>query len=506
MTPTRLTNWLDQATGRVTMYRLVLVILAAIAAVSLVLAGLGQLSYSLPDLALSLVVTVVATGASSVLVALAFRAKPHLESAAITGLLLFFVLPPTREPAALGILALAAVIASLSKFVLAVRGRHIFNPAALGALVVTATGLTFSGWWTSTAIMLPFVAVGAFLVLYRTRRLTMGIVFIVLAAAIIVVRMVSTGSEIWPAIVIAFTSYPIVFLAGFMLSEPLTLPPRRWQQFGLAALVAVLVAVPFNVGTLLYSSPQLALVLGNLVAFFFGQRRALKLTLLSKRQLTPSTYEFSFQPAHPVAFRPGQYMELTLPHGRTDARGSRRVFSISSAPGRDAPITFAIKVGPSSFKKALLALDEGSVIRGTSVGGDFALPSDPTTPVLLVAGGIGITPFTSQLENARLNGHARDVVVVYSVSDAAELAYADVLESSGVRVVLLSPNRPERLPSGWTWAGNGRVTRELIATEIPDAASRRAFVSGSPALVNSVRGILRSAGTKRVTADYFSGY
>jgi len=505
MKPNAVTNWLDRVTGRVTMYRLVLVVLAIIAAVSLVLAGLGQLSYPLPALALSLVVTVAVTVASSVLVALAFRAKPHLESAAITGLLLFFVLPPSVEPAALGVLAIAAVIASLSKFVLAVRGRHLFNPAAIAALIVTATGLTFSGWWTSTAVLLPFVAVGAFLVLYRTRRLAMGLVFIVLAAAIIVARMVSTGSELWPAVITAFTSYPIVFLAGFMLSEPLTLPPRRWQQLGFAALVAVLLAVPFNVGPL-YSSPQLALVVGNLVAFFFGQRRALKLTLLNKRQLTPSTWEFSFQPAHPVSFRPGQYMELTLPHGRTDARGSRRVFSISSAPARDAPITFAIKTGPSSFKTALLALPKGSVVRGTSVGGDFALPSDPSTPVLLVAGGIGITPFSSQLDNARLAGHDRDVVVVYSVSDASELAYAEVLESSGARVVLLSPNRPERLPNGWTWAGNGRITRELLEAEVPDAASRRAYVSGSPALVNSVRGILRSAGAKRVTADYFSGY
>lgn len=500
-------QWLDRVTGRVTMYRLVLILLGVIAVVALALSAAGQLAYTVPQLVATLIVALGVSTASSWLFARLFRARAHLESSVITGLLLFFVLVPSSETGSLLILALAAALASLSKFVLAFRGRHIFNPAAIGAVLVTATGLGFSGWWVATLVLLPVVAIAAFIVLYRTRRLGLGLVFIVLAASIIVARMVSTGSDLGSAIVTAFTSYPIVFLAGFMLSEPLTLPPRRWQQLGLAALVAVLFAVPFSVGPV-YSSPQLALVIGNLVAFFFGQRRAIRLGLLEKRQLTPTTWEFAFQPASRVRFRPGQYMELTLPHSRSDRRGSRRVFSISSAPTAEGPVTFAIKFGEkgSSFKRALLELPIGESVRATSVGGDFALPKDAAAPVLLVAGGIGITPFSSQLEHARQTGPARDVVVVYSVSDNAELAYADVLESSGARVVLVSPDRPASLPESWTWAGSGRITRDLLAAQVPDATTRRAFVSGPPSLVNDVRGILRSLGSRRVTTDYFSGY
>lgn len=496
---------LDSLTGRVTMYRLVLLALGALTLVAVVLAALGQLAYTLPQLLASLAVALVVTVGTGILFALLFRTRPHLESSVITGVLIFYVLLPTIDPGQLLAIAIAGAVASASKYLLAIRGRHIFNPAAIGALVVTATGLTYSGWWAATPYLLPVVAIGAFLVLYRTRRLGMGAIFIVIAAAIIVVRMMGSGSDLGSALSTAFTSYPLVFLVGFMLSEPLTLPPRRWQQFGIAALVAVLLAVPFNIAEVFFSSPQLALVIGNLVAFFFGQRRGIRLTLENSRQLTPTTWEFAFRPAKPVTFRAGQYMELTLPHGRSDARGSRRVFSISSAPG-DGLVTFAIKTGPSSFKRALLALTPGSVVRGTSVGGDFALPSDPATPVLLVAGGIGITPFSSQLAEATVLGHERDVVVVYTVSDATELAYADVLTSSGVRVILLSPTAPAALPPHWSWAGNGRIDRDLLQGEVPDAAARRAFVSGPPALVNDVRGTLRSLGAKRVTADYFSGY
>ena len=502
---TTLKQRLDAVTGRVTMYRLVLLALAALTLVSLVLAAAGQLAYTLPQLLASLAVSVIVTVATGILFALLFRTRPHLESSVITGVLIFYVLLPTVEPGQLIAIAIAGAIASLSKYVLAIRGRHVFNPAAIGAFIVTAFGLTFSGWWAATPYLLPVVVIGAFLVLYRTRRLGMGVLFVVVAVGIIAGRMMSTGSDPVTAITTAFTSYPIVFLVGFMLSEPLTLPPRRWQQFGIAVLVAILLAVPFSIAGVIFSSPQLALVIGNLVAFFFGQRRGISLTLESSKQLTPTTWEFAFQPAKPVSFRPGQYMELTLPHGRSDGRGSRRIFSISSAPGA-GPITFAIKDGPSSFKRALLALAPGAVVRGTSVGGDFALPADPSTPTLLIAGGIGITPFSSQLADATARGHERDVVVVYSVSDAAELAYSDVLASSGVRVILLAPNAPKALPANWSWAGNGRIDRELLQREVPDAAGRRAFVSGPPGLVNDVRGTLRSLGAKRVTADYFSGY
>jgi ferredoxin-NADP reductase len=125
---------------------------------------------------------------------------------------------------------------------------------------------------------------------------------------------------------------------------------------------------------------------------------------------------------------------------------------------------------------------------------------------LLVAGGIGITPFSSQLAHAAAAGHERDVVVVYAVRDTADLAYAEVLEGSGAKVVLVAPEAPDVLPRNWHYAGPGRITRELLQATVPDVATRKAFVSGSPALVEDVRRMLAKLGSKRVVTDYFSGY
>lgn len=508
-------QWLDRVTGAVTMYSLLLIVLGAITVLSLVLSLFGQMSgYSPLAIVVTNVVAVGVTVGTSILFGLVFRATPHLESAIITGVLLFFLFPPTLDPQQLAGVAVAGAVASLSKYVLAIRGRHVANPAAIGAVVASLTGLNFASWWVATPYLLPLVAIGAFLVLYRTQRFSMAGVFIGVAVVIWVGRYLLQGSDLAAGLSFVLLSYPTIFLAGFMLTEPLTLPPRRWQQLLIAAVVGVLFASTFAIGPVvpgwpvLYSSPELALVVGNVIAFFFGQRRAIRLEYLGKRELSPSTWELSFQPSRPVRFLPGQYMELTIPHRKADFRGSRRYFSIASAPTADGPITFAITVPskPSSFKRALLDLEPGADVRGTGVGGDFALPRDVAQPLLLVAGGIGITPFASQLAHAAERGEKRDVTVVYATSTPGALPYQELLERTGARVILFAPDAPSPLPAGWTHGGTGRVTAEGIAATVPDAARRRAFVSGPPALVNDIRRALRAQGVRRVHTDYFSGY
>ena len=498
-------SWLDRVTGRFTMYRTVTLLLLAITVNGFVASLAGGLFYTPLELAASLAVAVAVSVLGSWLFARLFRSRAHLESALITGLLLFIVLEPSLEPLQLLAVAIAAVVASASKYLLAWRGRHIFNPAAIGALVVTIPVLTYGVWWVGSPFILPLVAISAVIVLYRTRRLEMGLVFLVVVLVVYAVRWSLTGQGALEGIEVALLSAPFVFFAGFMLSEPLTMPPLKKQQLGYAVTIALLASLSFHLGPV-YSSPQLALVVGNLIAFFFGQRRDIRLSLVEKTQLTPTTWEFSFRPARPVRFTPGQYMELTVPHKKADLKGLRRVFSISSAPGTDALLTFALKITDevSSFKRALLALEPGSAVRGTLVAGDFVLPS-PSTPLLLVAGGIGITPFASQLAHDQASGLDRDVVVAYAVSDPAELAYSALLQKSGARVIVAAPTKPATLPTGWVYAGP-RLTGEVLSEHVPDLATRRTFISGPPSLVNTLRVTLRKLGAKRVTTDYFSGY
>lgn len=507
-------RWLDRMTGMVTMYKLILVLLIVLAVFSLVVSIAGLLTYPPLTLIVSAAVAVLITVVASFVGATIARVTPHTESALITGLLVFFVMLPKFDLVGLSGIAVAALVAGASKYVLAWRGRHIFNPTAIGALVPTViffatfNGMSWGNWWVGTPMLQPVIFVGVLLILYRTQRLTLGLSFIALALTLAVAVAMSSGQDFGAAIFQAAFQSPIIFFAGFMLSEPLTLPPRRWQQLLEVVIVALLFTVPIAFLGPLSNSPLFALLVGNLVGFAFGQRRAIRLAFIGKTQLNPTTFELAFQPSRPLKFLPGQYMELTIPHRRADFRGSRRYFSISSAPTDDGPITFAITrpAKASSFKTALLALEPGALVHGTSVGGDFALPREVDEPLLLIAGGIGITPFASQLAHATERGEKRDVVVVYANSAQGDLPYGALLEASGARVVLFAPAAPTPLPAGWVYGGPGRVTGEAVASAVPDAAKRRTFISGPPALVADLRKALRGLGARRVHTDYFSGY
>lgn len=501
-----MTAWLDRILGRVTMYMLVIIALALIGVAAIVGSLIGQVSYPVPDILASAAVLVVVSIASNWLIGRIFRVAPQTSSSIITGLLLLFIFAPTLEPAGLGTLALAAVVASATKYLLAIRGRHVFNPAAAAAFIVGLVppllGSTFVTWWVGTSFLLPFATVGALAILFRTRKLWLGLTFVAVATVGWGVTFAGNGLAFTDGLTFALLQYPAVFFAGFMLSEPLTLPPRRWQQLLEAVVVGALFALSFNFFGLFSASPQFALLIGNLLAFFFGQRRGIRLSYVGKRQLAPTSWEFEFAPASPVRFTPGQFMELTLPHQKPDARGWRRVFSIASAPGPTVRFGIRLPEKASSFKRALLDLEPGAKVSATSVGGDFVLPKGDS-PVLLVAGGIGITPYISQLEQVR----SRDVALVYAISTPDDLAYADLIAKAGCSsVTVVSAAKPPKLPKGWAWVEAQRLTGDQLLAAVPDVRTRHTYLSGTPAMVGALKTALRRAGVRRIHTDVFVGY
>ena len=351
--------------------------------------------------------------------------------------------------------------------------------------------------------------------LWRTEKVRVVALFLVVAVGVGVLRtavqyqqagITVAGAEIVGPVIWAS---PFLFLGAFMLSEPLTLPPRRWQQLSVAALVGVLAGWPIDLGAVSLGQER-ALLIGNLLAFAFTFRTAVRLTLIGRRHLTPTVQELSFRAKRPLRFDPGQFLELDVPHHRPDARGTRREFSIVSAPA-DAPevrVAFrdAVTAGKaqSSYKKALAEVTEGSSLAVTGVWGDFLLPSSTTSPVLMVAAGIGVTPFVSQLRQGRLTDQDRDVVLVYVAAEASELVFRDEIEASGVPVIVFTRDEPDQLPSHWRWARGVRLDADGLLRVVPDIAMRHAYISGPPRLIADLAPALDKA--RSITTDAFSGY
>nr|WP_236571238.1 FAD-dependent oxidoreductase [Microbacterium hydrocarbonoxydans] len=508
--------------GGISMYRLVLFSLLTLAIIAVVLSSLGVIVSPTPIeilasfVVLALVISAVDAGAQRVL-----RLPWRIESSLVTALILLFVLRPGTEPLALLGLAIAGAVASLSKYLIAWRGRHILNPAAFGAAVVSILGSfgafewlgTSSSWWVGTPSMFLPVLVLGLAVLWRTEKVRVVATFLLVAVLVSVGRQAVQAQEfsidfdLASAFSFALLQSPFLFLGAFMLSEPLTLPPRRWQQFSVAALVGVLAGWPIAVGGLFTLGQERALLVGNLLAFAFALRGSVRLVLEKREFITPTAQELTFRAKGKVRFLAGQYLELDVPHSRPDARGTRREFSIVSAPADLPTLRIAYKDGdqkhPSSYKRALAAAEPGATLAVTGTWGDFLLPRSEA-PVLMVAAGIGVTPFVSQLRQLQATGQHRDVVLVYVASDSSELAFRDEIAAAGARVIAFTRDEPTRLPDHWSWAQGARLDARELERFVPDLASRHAYISGPPRLIADLAPALQKART--LTTDAFAGY
>lgn len=518
---TSLWNRVFAVLGRVSMYRLALLSLAGLALVAFVVSFFQLVAPTPAELLASAALLAAVCALVDAVAQAVVRLPWRIESSLITAGILLFILRPTLEPAGLAGIALAAAVASLSKYVLAWRGRHIFNPAAAGAAVLTIVSIWLpdlgaSSWWVGTPVLAAPVLILGLAVLVRTEKVRVISVFLVVAVAVGVARtatqyqqaglQIETMDILWPVL----WSSPFLFLGAFMLSEPLTMPPRRWQQFTVAALVGVLAGWPIDLGAISLGQER-ALLVGNLLAFAFAfsMRSAVKLTLESRAELTPTVQALTFRARRRLAFVPGQYLELDVPHRHPDARGTRREFSIASAP-EDLPLlTVAFREVPgaksqSSYKKALAQVTAGDALAVTGVWGDFILPKKPSSAVLMVAAGIGITPFVSQLRHVRLAEHDRDIVLVYVASEASELAFRDELEASGVPTIIFTRDEPQNLPRHWRWARGVRLDAAGLEQVVPDISARHVYISGPAGLIADLAPALEHA--RSITTDAFSGY
>src|SRR5947209_8489909 len=131
----------------------------------------------------------------------------------------------------------------------------------------------------------------------------------------------------------------------------------------------------------------------------------MKLTLTEIRPESSDVTSFLFEPDGELAWQAGQYLRYTLPHPDADDRGVQRYFTASSAPHeRHVRLTTrrAVERG-STFKRALFGLEPGTTVEADAPAGSFTI-AEPEGRYLLVAGGIGITPFRAILADLARRG------------------------------------------------------------------------------------------------------
>ncbi|AZZ83251.1 MULTISPECIES: oxidoreductase [Gordonia] len=510
----------DATRRHLTPYRAVLCGLVLLAVAAFVVSAVdADFGYGPDELAVWLLVAVGVSGLATYLLAAVFRVPPNSDSWLITGLILFFVVPGGSVDTAVATVATAAVIAAASKYVLAWRRRLILNPAVAGAVGCYALayagvdGLSYPFWWVAAEpLLIPMIVIGAAVVTLVREWLLVAVFLVASLVTIGVVELVRGGQDLSTWVV----SSPMLFVAAVMLPEPLTSPARQPHRLIYAALVGVLMHCQYTVEVTdsytLAFVPEIALLVGSLYAFAvrLATRTARRVRLdVETASLADRTYVLRGEPAGGApSFRAGQWSSVSVPRWSAPVwTGSRRVFSFVSAP-REAPVEFGFTVAgvPSSFKAALI---DGRARRAwvDEIGGDFVLPRvfPAKGRVVLLASGIGITPFVSMvrsLDGADLSG----LTVVHVLRSSERTVYDDELDSArGASARVVTVIAPE-LADG---VDDPDRLAELVG---PDIAGAHYYVSGTPGFVERTSSTIRHLDPStrlrpwRIHTDSFTGY
>lgn len=233
--------------------------------------------------------------------------------------------------------------------------------------------------------------------------------------------------------------------------------------------------------------------------------------LTGKQEIAKGTWVLRLSKPEGFRFVAGQAVYVSLPGlERPDASGQVRTFSIASAPG-DGELEIAIRLTDTSFKRYLTSADIGAAVQVEGPYGDLALHADAHRPAVLLAGGIGVTPFRSMVLDAVNRALPHRLFLFYSNRKPEDAAFIDELrelEKENQQFTLIPTFTEGEAVQQGNAVEHGYITAEMIAKHVGDLAAPIFYVAGPPAMVSAMEGVLKSAGVdqRNVHAEKFAGY
>ncbi|ACO77104.1 Benzoate 1,2-Dioxygenase Reductase [Azotobacter vinelandii CA] len=215
------------------------------------------------------------------------------------------------------------------------------------------------------------------------------------------------------------------------------------------------------------------------------------------RALSPSVISLSIKGDSLVrlSFLPGQYVNLEVP-----GSDQTRAYSFSSMP-HDGEVSFLIRNVPGGLMSGYLSQQAraGDPMTLTGPLGSFYL-REIRRPLLMLAGGTGLAPFTAMLEKIAEGGSAHPVHLIYGVTHDADLVEMDRLQEFAARIPGFTFTACVASPES-SYPHKGYVTQHIEPRHLNDGEVD-IYLCGPPPMVEAVNKFLREQGIQPANFHY----
>ncbi|MBA1201123.1 MULTISPECIES: benzoate 1,2-dioxygenase electron transfer component BenC [Pseudomonas] len=209
----------------------------------------------------------------------------------------------------------------------------------------------------------------------------------------------------------------------------------------------------------------------------------------SVRQLSESTIALSVkgESLSSLAFLPGQYVNLRVP-----GSDQTRAYSFSSLQ-KDGEVSFLVRNVPGGLMSSFLSglAKAGDAMSLTGPLGSFYL-REIKRPLLLLAGGTGLAPFTAMLEKIARDGSDHPLHLIYGVTNDFDLVELDKLEDFSARIANFTFSACVANPNS-VHPHKGYVTQHIEPKHLNEGEVD-IYLCGPPPMVEAVSGFIREQG------------
>ena len=191
---------------------------------------------------------------------------------------------------------------------------------------------------------------------------------------------------------------------------------------------------------------------------------------------------------------PGQFLNVAFWIG-----GARmnRSYSISSSPTQREYVDLTVRREPRGAVSRHIVdlLKVGDLIEAGGPVGKFTFTGTEADSIVLISGGVGITPMVSITRYLTERSWAGDIFFIYACRTPADFIFADEIAALQRRNPKLHVAVTMTRPEGTDWKGpRGHLTKELLTQTVPELASRRIHLCGPPSMMDATKALLAELG------------
>jgi len=208
------------------------------------------------------------------------------------------------------------------------------------------------------------------------------------------------------------------------------------------------------------------------------------------------TFRFASPDGNRLPFEhlPGQYLVLSL---LIDGKKVNRTYTIASSPASSTYCEVTVKREENGFGSRHIhnTFREGHTVNISALAGRFTFQGDQAGSVVLIAGGVGVTPLMAILRYLTDRNWKGDIYFIYSARTPADIIFRKELEVLQKRFTNLHLMVTLSRAEGTDWNGwKGRITGELLTQTIPNLAARPVYICGPASMMEPTIELLRRLG------------